>query len=104
MKKVTGHRSDAVNCYQITFDDQQEKISKVLAGQTDNISEENVVETEKSHDCKTGSEIFREPTVACKCTCEKHIGINIGQIVNETVSKNIKEGTTVIKLEIEFTH
>ena len=32
VKEVTGHRSDALDCYQITSEEQREKVSSVLQG------------------------------------------------------------------------
>ena len=45
-----------------------------------------------------------ENEISCTCKCPKHHvnGHNIGEIVSEVVSRNIKSGKTLIKLEIEM--
>ena len=31
-KEITGHRSDAIECYQVTSEDQQRNVSKIISG------------------------------------------------------------------------
>ena len=104
VKEFTGHRSDAVDCYQITSDKQRESMSKILASNINDIPAETASDTsesiaKQSNECDV-------PSPKCQCSCNKtdNISTQIAKIVKETVSKNIKEGTTNIKIEIEITN
>ena len=102
VKEVTGHRSDAVDAYQLTSDEQREQISRVISGESGEKFTKHVVECDQNKTSTSETEKQSKSPPSCICTCERHIGLNIGQLVNETISRNIKEGTTIIKLEIEL--
>ena len=102
VKEVTGHRSDAVDCYQLTSDEQREEISRVISGESVVKYDKSCKKNEESGEVKLSDSQVQRPNSVCCCNCEKHVGLNIGQIINETISKNMKEGTTIIKLEIEL--
>ena len=103
VKEVTGHCSDALDCYQITSEQQREMLSKVMSGNNNpNCIEsgDKVEEVASNKECETS-----ETAIQCTCKCKVHKalkGQNIGEIVNEVVSRNMKTGKTIIKLEIEI--
>ena len=105
VKEATGHRSDAVDSYQITSDEQRQSLSKIIAGgasSTVSVNPENVVETEPQV-IKEVNVVSDGPSTNKICTCginDKNIGDVIGNIVSSVKSK----GKTVIKLEIEINH
>ena len=103
VKEFTGHRSDAVDQYQITSDRQREVISKVIEGA-------NVLEEQKNQNMQSGksSEIAEanDTNDGCVCKCKNKINPNcnpsdIGNII-DTIVKSGKGGKTVVKFEIEF--
>ena len=102
VKEVTGHRSDAVDCYQITSEEQREKLSTIIACNVEENIEKSSNNVEKNVD-KT-REITKIDSESCTCKCLKHSNYktNIGEIVNEMVERNLKTGKTVIKLEIHI--
>ena len=100
VKEVTGHRSDAVDAYQITSDEQRESLSKIIAGETSKTCENVGKVTTKDAIVP----VVEASCDKCRCTCHKQNRLNVGEIVNEMVSKNMKTGKTVIKLEIEITN
>ena len=110
VKEVTGHRSDAVDCYQITSEEQRAMLSNIIACpsnvkevKNDSKVEETSVEIEPKR--VEVAEVLRE----CTCKCKEHrestnSGQPIGSIVSEAVSKYMKEGKTIVKIEIEVQH
>ena len=98
VKEVTGHRSDAVDAYKLTSDAQREAISKIMAGKVVQKS----LECEKIKPPAAQTDKGPEKSSECNCVCSNHKTLNIGTIVNEMISKNLKSGKTVIKLEIEI--
>ena len=106
VKEYTGHRSDAVDYYQIISDKQRETLSEILACPSNTECKEKINEIKQSEQ-KSES----EPTVTvvkenCTCKCMQHssnTSEQVAKIVSEVFSKNMKTGTTIIKLEIELT-
>ena len=43
IKEMSGHRSDAVDCYAITSDDQRAKLSAIIGGENDDKTSESKV-------------------------------------------------------------
>ena len=104
---MTGHVSDAIDCYQITSDDQRQKLSSIIAGEHVSESSNSVklVETVESvTECKEVEKIAENSELKVTCKCQKENYINVGSIVNEMISKNKKTGKTIIKLEIEISN
>ena len=103
VKEFTGHRSDALDAYQITSDDQRESLSKILACPSAPNIGENKPEVSKA----TAENTTPQPSSdLCTCKCNIHNvtpASQIAQIVNEVVSRNIKDNITNVKVEIEFT-
>ena len=102
VKEVTGHRSDAVDCYQITSEAQREKLSNIIAcpsvpDTVEPISKEAQVTN------NSVSEDHHEPP-QCTCKCQRHESrkVSVGEIINETIEKHLKDGKTIIKVEIEI--
>ena len=105
VKEFTGHRSDAVDCYQITSDKQRETLSNILSGNIDKNSGKVVPNTEENSPNETKDSENQRKVTKCDCNCSEQtdtISTQIAKIVKETVSKNIKTGTTTIKIEIEI--
>ena len=102
VKEMTEHRSDALDCYQITSEEQRERVSEVLQGPCPtNIS----VESDKVATSFQNCDKTRDKTVEnCTCKCKIHDvkTNNIGQIVSDIESRHLKTGKTIIKLEIEM--
>ena len=103
VKEFTGHRSDALDAYQITSDDQRESLSKILAcpnapNKAEKVNEVSYVTSENTTP--------QAKSEGCTCTCSIHNPTPAGQIakiVNEVVSRNMKDNITNVKVEIEFT-
>ena len=104
VKEVTGHSSDAVDCYQITSDQQREKISKIIAGEISENQDKMGVEVPKGSEKEARADKVENLVTACNCDCNKKNYINVGNVVNEVISKNMKTGKTIIKLEIEISN
>ena len=98
VKEVTGHRSDAVDAYQITGHDQRKQISNILQGSQNSGTNPQVakVETEKivseseskSHVCQCGKDQLNEA--------------NVTEFVKELLKQTKDKGKTTIKIEIEI--
>ena len=102
VKEVTGHRSDAIDCYQITSDEQRQKLSEIIAcSNTENVPN-------KEETLTKATEISKESDLpnknACTCTCSKHSPKmnNIAEIISEVVERNLKTGKFIIKVKIEI--
>ena len=104
VKEVTGHCSDAVDCYQITSDQQRENISKIIAGEIVENHDVSVDEVPKESLKEARVEKVENLLPACHCDCNKKNYINVGNVVNELISRNMKTGKTIIKLEIEISN
>ena len=99
VKEFTGHRSDAVDQYQITSDEQRQEMSEIIGGKKKQESVENVSKLELS----VGEQ---SPNHSVKCSCSRQeVKISetaqLGQVINEIV--NVKNrGKATIKIEITF--
>ena len=96
VKEITGHRSDAVDAYQVTSHHQREVCSRILQGQSKEKSEQNASKVERSskENCP-------------KDTHESHIEINgdvtkAQELVTEIFKKIGNHGKAVIKIEIQL--
>ena len=92
VKEVTGHRSDAVDNYQITGHDQRRAISKIVQG---NVGEE-VVKLDENEVKDT------EVTVPPKKSAHAVSSSNVTEIIQEVLKATSTKGKTVIRLEIEI--
>ena len=101
VKEATGHKSDAVDQYQVTSDQQCEAMSRVIAG-------EEVVKVTKG----PISTVSKPPEIALDskndnsikmCTCQSN-GHDVGQIIEKIVNVSKGKGKTTIKLEIEISN
>ena len=79
-------------------------ISKVIRGENGAKVEESVVEINKTGRSEERSCERNEHSAPSKCTCQTHKCDGIATIISETITKNIRKGTTIIKLEIEFSN
>ena len=101
VKEATGHRSDAVDAYQITSEKQREKVSKIISNQP---LETSKLEKKVEPTNKTETETTKVSSNDMKvCTCGLNV-TNIGDIVTSIVNKSSKEKKTVIKFQIEINH
>ena len=105
IKEMSGHRSDAVDAYAVTSEDQRSKMSRILAEKPSNVTATTV----KSSNLSEQKVIVDKPTrplVETKCTCGNSESVNVknvGMIIDSIMSKLDQKGKTVIKLQIEVT-
>ena len=106
VKEITGHRSDAIDCYQITSEDQQKRVSAIISGESNVKSGENSLKNVQVEGKTDGTksetkaiEGHAEKSCHCNCNCNK---ANIGQIIQQIVDTQSKSGKTVIKMNIEI--
>ena len=105
IKECTGHRSDAIDKYQVTSDAQREKVSEIICNDPQGEVEKgkDTVECNKSE--------ANEPPVSNvrvigqeksdNITVESH---DIGTLVNQIISSSKKQGKSTIKIQIEITN
>ena len=104
MKETSGHKSDAVDQYQITGHDQRQMISNVLQGNSEpkqksgEINNKPLVERQMNENCVITE---AEPTKSA-CSCGGVNSTNINEIVMKLLENTSKKGKTVLKFEIEF--
>ena len=113
IKEMSGHKSDAVDCYAVTSKEQQAEVSKILGSKPCTISAST-----EANDTVKSSEVVNEQTnqspgekvseINVKCggenKSENMNSVNVGKLVSDMIEKNSKKGKTVIKIEIEITH
>ena len=90
VKEVTGHKSDAVDNYQITGHDQRKVISKIVQGKDEKVES-------KTPECK-GNLDQSGPLRTISHNLDPG---NVTEIVKEVLNATSKKGKTVIRLEIE---
>ena len=105
VKKFTGHKSDAIDKYQVTSDEQREVLSKVISGEKVCESGSNDVQIEepklevnvkKINDSSIGPQV---------CQCSKkavtlHKTDEVGSIISQLLASR-KGGKATVRLEIE---
>ena len=110
IKEISGHKSDTVDCYAITSDEQKQEISAIIAqkpqgGQVMEQECKEITETEvRSEANDTKQESFmsvKHEGKALSCALNSS---NVGQIIENIIEKTKGKAKTVIKLEIEITH
>ena len=101
VKEFTGHRSDAVDAYQITSDQQRQSLSARIAGC------DNVKRTESHQNCNLEVAVThsnKDQIVGCSCIGQK-INVNdidqLGKLLNDLIM-TCKGHKTTIKLDGEF--
>ena len=99
VKEVTGHRSDAVDAYQITGHDQRKMISKVVQGEIVNVNKEKLDSNAKK--------LVNEPSNSPKrdkadSSCHNVTAQNMSDLVTQILSASTKKGKTIVRLEIEI--
>ena len=108
IKEMSGHRSDAVDCYSVTSDEQKETVSHILGSRPG----ESKTQKEHARECKVesteGKCIDSMSQISVKEGGNNKIcsssGADIGQLVSEIIDHTCKKGKTVIKVEIEISH
>ena len=107
VKETTGHSSDSVDAYQITSDAQRASLSRIIAkdpsatvsvnpDQTENLEEDVAckVKEKPSDNVKLSSQ-----NSVCTCGINKK---NIGEVIDNILSRSELKGKTVIRFEIEI--
>ena len=105
VKEATGHRSDAIDKYQITSDEQREQMSKVIAGTSVKPCTVSKV-TDIENNSENADSKCATPAKPCSiktCTCGSNVS-NVGEIIQNIVNVSKQKGKTVIKLEIEISN
>ena len=114
--ETTGHTSDAVDKYQITSDDQRQKISNILSNKPgsaktgpdsltsvkcDALKPQVVIEKESSASINpTGTATVNIDENLSKCSCAtSNVGNMVDSIIGQATSKG---GKTTIKIQIEI--
>ena len=104
MKEFPGHKSDAVDQYQVASDQQRQMISKVIEGESSKDSKENI---DKSQGNSEQDIEVNECKATGSCVCEKIMPQcnveEIGDIIDKIV-KTKKDVKTVVRFEIEFSN
>ena len=101
VKEATGHRSDAVDAYQVTSDAQRSEMSKIIACpslSTVTSDDSKSVISDVSDICNADDKC---KISVCKC---KEGASNVGDIIEKIVNTSKSKGKTTIKLEIEITN
>ena len=88
MKEFTGHRSDAVDTYQITSHQQRKSLSAIVQGQNDHKSEGSCEKVSKN---VTKTVNLSEQDKSCNCNCRQMTGENVAQIVSELMKATSKK-------------
>ena len=96
VKEITGHRSDAIDAYQVTSHQQREMCSKILQGQKVGQNERKVSEVET---VPKGDDVKTSKIASCSLSVDSNNAI---AIVQELLKNVPKQGKAVIKIEIEL--
>ena len=103
VKECTGHRSDAVDKYQITSEEQQQKLSKIIANEhVSNLDEvqDVVLEEEKQLNVVESSIVTVE---GADKNAEVTVKSNdVGDLTSGIVNVMKSKGKSTIKIQIEI--
>ena len=120
VKEISGHRSDAIDAYQVTSHEQKKQISHILANKPSTITcqefdtlpidvnNDQSVQKDKAspvigdHVTQNASQVSVKTDEVTRSTVIR--SQNIGSMINDIIEKNDKKGKTIIKIEIEITH
>ena len=97
IKECTGHRSDAVNRYQVTSDQQKESCCKIVSGRNPTATVSVPPESINSNPTVDVTSSVENQKCA---SCSKN---NMSTVVNDLLKSLEGSGTAKIKIEIEFT-
>ena len=98
IKEITGHRSDALDVYEVTSEQQKKRISEVLATKTCTVRED--VMAENQNKCKTKQEESVTKVVNPSASTIEHLG----KVIDNVVSKKKDDQKVLIQLEIEISN
>ena len=104
---MSGHKSDAVDCYAITSDEQRKGLSRIISEKPSTITSENAQEKEK--DVNVAEQIEAKSVVdevsvkTDKSTNTIKVDL-IGSMIQEIVKSGSGKSKTRIKIEIEIIH
>ena len=99
MKEFTGHRSDAVDAYQVTSHEQRQSMSEVVQG----LDKPNVVKKSEESEQNVAKVIETASDMRkCQCNCKNVNEHNVAEIVTELLKASKGKGKTTIKIEVEI--
>ena len=105
VKEITGHRSDAIDCYQVTSDRQKMHISEIIAGKKSEDKTVVVKQNEVKANPNDGLNKLSDESNNCQChsilKCDDN---NVAAIIDQIVKAQKGKGKTVIKLEIQISN
>ena len=101
IKECTGHRSDAVNKYQVTSADQKEACSHIVSGKSVPTSTVSVPPTNLEKPEINNSTPRSNQKIVTDGPCNNCGDSNVGNIVSEILKSVSKTGKAKIKIEIE---
>ena len=103
VKEITGHRSDAVDAYQITSHDQRQMMSNVLQG-VPNIPAVSVEKDKVRETCENSVKCTQFAETEEKRHAQKHVVTpnNVAEVVSQLLKVTSNKGKCTIKIEIEM--
>ena len=110
IKEATGHSSDAVDKYQLTSDEQQKEMSRILAAKPSKSSIENDdLITESVEKAKKDEVLPAVIVLSQDKSGENSVKSNIEsnkvcELINGLIKDNVKKGKSIIKVQIEISH
>ena len=119
VREISGHRSDAIDTYQVTSHKQRKEISSILVNKPSNVTAREIVigevkcrEKVENVSEEGNAEIVTKPlseessqitvTEGLKKQQESDQTKSVGEIINSIVEKTKKGGKTKIRIEIEI--
>ena len=106
VKEFTGHRSDAIDKYQVTLNAQRETISKIIGRYELKVADEKTPKTDELNlefrvkETKDNGELF------CECSCRRQVvksgsTKDIGEMIGNILHAR-KGAKATIRVEVEF--
>ena len=104
VKEATGHRSDAVDKYQVTSHEQLRKMSDILQSKPNTTSVEvDANSSENNHQKITENEVkVMVKTGNAKVKDGQIDSMNVASIVSNIIDQTKGQGKTTIKIQIEI--
>ena len=110
VKECTGHRSDAIDKYQITSDAQRQQMSEIMAEDTsNNVKELVVIDNDSKVDDKVVENVPNVSNVTITRNESDPIHANpnldsnsVGNLVTKLLEGVKKQGKSTIKIQIEI--
>ena len=112
VKEVTGHRSDALDKYQVTLVQQKQAVSEIIANppNASNVAS-NESDNEEQEIPKKVENISVKSTISLDgndgCTCQKTLKSDrnsLSEMVDALVNNCTRKGNTKIKIEIDISN